>query len=160
MRKRKSVSCSFPDQDPGLCSWSQTVNFSCQAAVFSCCVSDSLVTNEPFILLRGSSTPFPPPRLCSTSTSSHVNNICAAVITGIGNGDFAVTLIGDTCAALPSLLINVAHFHTLLSFPDLTLLSFSSLDLLFLLPTSPSVPSSLILPVFLLGTVDGSISFT
>lgn len=44
-----------------------TVNFSCQAAVFSCCVSDSLVTGEPFIPLRSSSTPFSPLGLCSIS---------------------------------------------------------------------------------------------
>lgn len=145
MKKRKSLSCSFPKQDPGLCSWSQTVNFSCQAAVFSCCVSDSLVTNEPFIPLRSSSTPFfSSPSSLLHFKFSHVNNIWAAVITGIGNGDFAVnSVIGDTCAGLPSNLMNVAHFHTpSLSFPDLTLLSFSSLSFI-LLSRAPSSHLSL-----------------
>lgn len=69
----------------------------------------------------------------------NVNNICAAVITGISNGDFSAnSLIGDTCAGLPSFLINMLHFHTLLSFSDLTFshfpfcFSFSSLYLLCL----------------------------
>lgn len=165
MEKRKSWSCNFPNQDPGLCSRGQTVNFSCQAAVFSCCVSDSLVTNEPFIPLRRSSLLFLPLVSALLQLLTCQQHLCCGDYRH-RNRDFSVnSLIGDTCAGLPSCLINVPHFHTLLSFPDLLSLSFLSFILLslsalcFFLP--PFSPCSLsLLPVCLSGTVDCCVSLT
>lgn len=159
MEKRKSLSCSFPDQDPGLCSWSQTADFSYQLAVFSCCVFDSLVTKEPFIPLGSSSTPFSPPGLCSAL--SRVNSIRAAVIPGVVHGDLSVdSLVSDTCkhrfAGFP--LVR-PHFHADLPLFSLSFLAFTFLALsalYFFFPPSCSV--------FFLsassGTVDCCSSFT
>lgn len=127
MEKRKSLSCSFPNQDPGLCSRSQTVNFSCQAAVFSCCVSDSLVTNEPFIPLRRSSLLFLPLVSAPLQLLTCQQHLCCGYYRH-RNRDFSVnSLIGDTCAgSFSSLyLLCVSSSHLFLHAPSLFFLSAS-----------------------------------